>query len=73
LAARLAGIEPTFGSNPLQPAPLLDFAKASKFKKVKKWMTKVDNIRRQVYANPRPAILASKMMQELGAPLLAIK
>jgi hypothetical protein len=45
--ARLAGIEPTFGQNPLEPAPALDFAKSSRLKNVEKWMTQVDDIRRQ--------------------------
>jgi hypothetical protein len=31
---RLAGIEPTFGFNLPQPAPLLDFAKSSGLKKL---------------------------------------
>ena len=42
---RLAGIEPTLRLNISQPAPLLDFAKTSRVKKGKKWMTQVDNIR----------------------------
>ena len=48
LVVRLAGIEPTFGLNPSRPTPLLDFAKASRLRKTKKWMTQVDDIQCQV-------------------------
>ena len=41
---RLAGIEPTFGLDLPRTAPLLDFAKTSRVKKAKKWMTQVDDI-----------------------------